>query len=167
MAKNILLTLFFCGTSLVFTPVFASNEPLLLGFNQEVCTAPAPDSFRITGIGGDFIALAWNPVWVGAIHTLEVLENDGTGGWIPLDTFPDLPGGSFTVEGLNAGTEYRFILATNCASGETSEIKTIIDGITLIVDLVINGRNPVSPVPIDCAALPLNKNWVGFKVEYV
>jgi len=166
MAKKILLTLLFCVTQLALCPVFATCKPELQCLQLDMCTAPAPDSFRITSIGGNFIALAWTPAWIGANHTLAVLENDGAGGWMTFDTFHNVPGSSYTVEGLESGTEYRFILATNCPSGEPSELKTIIDGITLIVDLAIIGRNPNKPVAVDCSSIPLNANWVGFKVEY-
>jgi len=166
MAKKILLTLLFCVTQLALCPVFATCKPELQCLQLDMCTAPAPDSFRITSIGGNFIALAWTPAWIGANHTLAVLENDGAGGWMTFDTFHNVPGSSYTVEGLESGTEYRFILATNCPSGEPSELKTIIDGIALILDLAIIGRNPNKPVAVDCSSIPLNANWVGFKVEY-
>jgi len=167
MAKKILLTLLFCVTQLALCPVFATCKPELQCLQLDMCTAPAPDSFRITSIGGNFIALAWTPAWIGANHTLAVLENDGAGGWVTFDTLLNVPGSSYTVDGLESGTEYRFILATNCPSGEPSELKTIIDGITLIVDLAIIGRNPNKPVAVDCSSIPLDANWVGFKVEYV
>jgi len=164
MAKKILLALLFCAMHMACSPVFAANDT---AFRADVCTAPAPDSFRITSIGGDFISLAWVPAWVGAEHTLSVLENDGVGGWITFDTLHNVPGSSQTVEGLEPGMEYRFILATNCSTGEPSELVKIIDGITLIVDLTIIGRNPNTPVAVDCGSIPLNSNWVGFKVEQI
>jgi hypothetical protein len=135
--------------------------------NLDECNAPAPEDFHITSIGGNFIALAWIPVWVGGDHTLTILENDSVGGWIPFDTIYNVPGASYTVEGLESGKEYRFILATNCSTGAPSTLNTIIDGITLIVDLAIIGRIPVKILPVDCNNIPLNNNWVGFKVEYI
>ena len=152
---------------MAYNHVFASGGPLLPYIKADGCTAPAPGSFRITSIGGNFIALAWTPVWVEAAHTLAVLENDGAGGWIALDTIHNVLGSAYTVDGLASGTEYRFIIATNCTSGEPSSLKAIIDGIALILDLAIIGRNPSKPVPVDCSSIPLDQNWVGFKVEYI
>jgi len=167
MAKKIPLLLLCCAVYLASSPVFATNEPVMQSHKADECNAPAPADFNITSIGGNFIALVWIPVWVGANHTLDILENDGAGGWITIETINNVPGSSYTVEDLESGKEYRFILATNCSNGEPSELKSVIDGITLIIDLAIIGRNPNNPVAVDCSSIPLNQNWVGFKVEYV
>jgi hypothetical protein len=60
----------------------------------------------------------------------------------------------------------RLSAATNCPSGEPSELKAIIDGITLILDLTINGRSPRQSLIVPCDQIPLNVNWKGFKVSY-
>lgn len=166
MAKTILLTLCLLFAQTSINPVFAFHSPTLQNKLSDECTAPAPDSFRITSIGGNFIGLAWTPAWVGATHTLVVLENNGAGGWITLDTIHDLPGASYTVYGLESGKMYRFIIATNCINGEPSSLKAIIDGIALIVDLAIGGRMPNEPEATTCIKIPLSKNWKGFKVGH-
>ena len=134
-----------------------------------ICNAPAPDSFRITNTNTSTgsIALAWHPAWLGASHTLEVLEMNNSGGWIPKDTIYNILGTSYTVTNLVYGTKYRFKIATNCTNGEPSEKKAIIDGIVLIIELVINGRTPLSPVSVaTCTTIDYSAhNWVGFKVS--
>lgn len=170
MAKKILFALLFLSTFLQTASLFATKEPIpkvhqvLIGSD---CTAPPPTNFRITSIGGNFIALAWTPAWLDATHTLEVFKNDGLGSWIHLNTLHNVQDSSRTVDNLESGTEYRFVIATNCGSGGPSELKGIIDGITLIVDLVIDGRRPAIPVSVDCENIPLNFDWVGFKIHYM
>jgi hypothetical protein len=170
MAKKILFTLLFLSIFLQPASVFATKEPMpsvpqVLKGGE--CAAPPPTNFRITSIGGNFIALAWIPVWLDATHTLEVFKNDGLGSWIHLNTLHNVQDSSRTVDNLESGTEYRFVIATNCGSGEPSELKGIIDGITLIVDLVIDGRRPAIPASVDCENIPLNFDWVGFKIQYM
>ncbi|MDX1912475.1 MAG: fibronectin type III domain-containing protein, partial [Saprospiraceae bacterium] len=133
-----------------FAPVFSNNEvrfPTKESIFNETCSLPAPDSFRITSIGGDFISLAWNPISTGALHTLVVLEETNQGGWTNFGLFQNLGGSSFTVDGLTGGNKYRFILATNCSNGDPSTLTAIVDGIALIVDLVLASRVPINPQP--------------------
>lgn len=132
---------------------------------EEQCNLPAPDSFRITQTGGEFINLAWKPVFPGATHQLTIMESDGAGGYVTILVENHVPGDTYIADDLLPGTGYRFVLATKCPSGDPSEVKTIIDGITLIVDLTILGRQPVNPSPTStCEYIPLGYNWVGFKV---
>jgi hypothetical protein len=145
------------------SPALASAAPTHLN----TCDAPAPDSFRVTVSGGDFATLAWIPAWPGALHTLSVSKKISPTEWQLLYTLHDIPGSTYTVDSLLSGTEYRFAIATQCNSGETSERTAYIDWIGAVVDLVIAGRIPINPIPVDCDNIPLNYNWKGFKVEYV
>jgi hypothetical protein len=120
MANNLLFSLFFSILQLIAAPIFApddlksSDEKSL---TSDDCSAPAPDSFRVTTEGVHFVSLAWHPMWVGATHTLTQLKKVvGTEAWVPVDTFLNIPGGSFTVTNLEYGSKYRFVIATNCSS---------------------------------------------------
>lgn len=166
MAKMKLFGLLFSFFNLLlisWTPILASNE--MEPARLEQCNLPAPDSFRITQVGGDFIKLAWNPIFPGALHQLIIMESDGNGGYVTILVENNVSGGIYNAGNLLPGTGYKFILATKCASGDPSEIKTYIDGITLIVDLLVSGRKPINPVTTgDCKYIPLNFLWKGFKV---
>ena len=83
MAKNLLFTLLFCSLYFAITTPCAGSELTLTKnhiLQADECTAPPPDSFRITSIGTNIISLAWNPVWIGAGHTVVVLEKNSAGG---------------------------------------------------------------------------------------
>jgi len=170
MAKTYLSTLFFCCFFMLQHSVGASNHPFTPKTTKpetSECNAPAPTNFRITSASSNFISLAWSPAWIGATHTLAVLESDGQGGWIGVDTLHNVPDSAFTVDDLTAGQTYRFFLATNCDPDNPSQLKTSIDGITLILDLLIVGRIPMAPkAPTDCFDIPLNVHWSGFQVSY-
>lgn len=166
MAKMKLFVLLFSFFNLLlisWTPILASNE---MGTTRlEQCNLPAPDSFRITQVGGDLIKLAWNPIFPGAQHQLIIMESDGNGGYVTILVENNVSGDTYNAGNLLPGTGYRFVLATKCASGDPSEVKTIIDGITLIVDLLVEGRKPVSPTTINgCEFIPAENNWVGFNI---
>lgn len=166
MAKKFLFALFLFAIQLSTTPIFANAESVTVRASED-CSAPAPDSLRITSIGTNFTSLAWVPAWMGATHTLLVQESDGSGGWTSMSVFQNIPGSTFLVDSLEPGTSYRYILATECPNGEVSQFKSIIDGVTLIVDLTIHGRTPLTPQQeVKCNSIPLNVNWKGFKVNY-
>jgi hypothetical protein len=134
----------------------------------EQCNLPAPDSFRITQTGGEFIKLAWKPIFPGATHQLIIMESDGAGGYVTILEENNVPGDTYIADDLLPGTGYRFVLATKCSSGDPSEIKTIFDGITLIVDLTILGRKPaLKGTSGDCDFIPINYNWIGFEISGV
>lgn len=170
MAKTLTSTLFICCFLLLQYAVGATNYPipdLATPLDANTCNAPAPTNFRITSASSNFISLAWNPAWWGATHTLAVLESDGQGGWIGVDTLHNVPDSAYTVDNLIAGQTYRFYLATNCNQGNPSQLRTKIDGITLILDLTILGRTPMTPTaPTACEEIPLNVHWRGFQVSY-
>lgn len=158
-----LLFSFFCLLAGNLTPVKAD-----IGkgdFMVEPCNLPAPDSFRITQVGGDFIKLAWKSVFPGANHQLTIMESDGAGGYVTILVENNVPGDTYNADNLTPGTIYRFVLATKCPSGDPSEVKTIIDGITLIIDLMLNGRKPANPNQSgNCEFIPASYNWVGFNI---
>lgn len=167
MAKNVpffvllvaILALFFFNlqSAAAHNPV---NAPV------ESCDAPAPDSFRITSAGGNFISLSWKPVWPGASYFLVASEKNSAGGWVPMEVFPDVQDTSFTVDGLEGGKEYRFHISTKCPNNEVSELTAWIDGIALIVDLTLLGRVPKNPVEISGQGIPYPKlHWLGFRVS--
>ena len=168
MARNLLFTLLFTLFFLAPVSVFGFSGDSSLRFlliKGEVCEAPAPDSFRITSIGGNFISLAWTPAWQGATHVLTVSEKNASGGWNTLFVFPNVEGSTYTVDSLKGGKEYRFIIATKCSSGDPSELSASVDGIALIVELTLIGRTPKNPTPVSCHGIEVNKhNWVGFRV---
>jgi hypothetical protein len=169
MAKFLLPALFFCFYLFVVTPSFASEEPgkpEKISRLSEVCDAPAPDSFRVTSIGGSFISLAWKPAWEGATHVLYVSQKNTSGGWTAQSVLPNVSGNSITVEGLVGGKEYRFRIATKCGSGEPSELTSFVDGIALIVELTLAGRTPKDPQQISCTGIDHTKHpWLGFRID--
>lgn len=161
----------FYGLFLALFGLFSANATPSLACDghriilEEQCNLPAPDSFRITQTGGEFIKLAWKPVFPGATHQLIIMESDGAGGYVTILVENHVPGDTYIADDLLPGTGYRFVLATKCPSGDPSEIKTIFDGITLIVDLVVGGRKPINPISAgNCEYIPINYDWVGFKV---
>lgn len=170
MAKNLLFTLLFCSLYFAITTPCAGSELTLTKnhiLQADECTAPPPDSFRITSIGTNIISLAWNPVWIGAGHTVVVLEKNSAGGWLPLKVIYNLSGTGYTIDSLKSGTQYRVAISTNCVSGGTSERTASKDPITLILDLTIEGRTPTKPTVIGCANVPVGKNWIGYRVDYI
>lgn len=134
----------------------------------ELCDAPPPDSFRVASRGPSIIVLAWNPAWDGATHMLTVLTKlDSVGGesWIPQDTFLNIPGSSFAINNAAFDTDYKFIIATICSSGETS-IHQVILTPKIILELQTGGRIPVNPQISYCDGIILSDyEWVGFKVN--
>lgn len=169
MARNLLFTLLFNLFFIAPTSVFGFHGDDSLGFlpiKGEVCEAPAPDSFRITSTGGNFISLAWIPAWQGATHVLTVSEKNASGGWNTQFIFPNVEGSTYTVDSLKGGKEYRFRIATKCSSGDPSELSAYVDGIALIVELTLLGRTPKNPTPVSCHGIEYKKhNWVGFMVS--
>lgn len=172
MANKHLFTLLFCAFSLVSAYTFASNTPVRLHdieISLDACTAPPPDSFRITDAGPSHISLGWIPKWVGADHHLSIFRENLSGGW---DFLYSIPGGlvdSYTFSNLEFNTKYRFKIATKCSGGlgEPSELVSIVDGVTLILDLVLDGRTPINPDQLSgCPTINYqDHNWVGFKIE--
>jgi Fibronectin type III domain. len=144
------------------------TSPISLNEKPVTCNAPAPTNFRITERSANFIVLAWDPAWQGATHTLAILESNGQGGWIGVDTLHQVTGDSYTAGGLTPGQTYRFVIATNCEDGSPSLIKWDSTGSTLIIDLSIDGKNPLTPHQhVPCENIPLNMPWKGFRVAHV
>lgn len=169
MAKKFLFSLFL-GISLLFSTLLSASGDISttnIYTNPTSCELPAPDSFRITSTGGDFISLAWEPINPGALHTIVVLEEVGSGSWTNHSIFPSVGGDHFTVDGLDGGQKYRFIIATECSEGDPSTLTAIIDGITLIIDLALEGRMPTQPVIVNCQEIPLGYSWIGFSIQYL
>jgi hypothetical protein len=167
MAKNVpfiavfLVLIAFSPSNLFSTPThFRASMPV------ETCQAPAPDSFRVASAGGNFISLSWKPVWPGAAYFLTASEKNSSGGWVPIQIFPDVQDTSFTVDGLEGGKSYRFHISTKCTNGDVSDLIAWVDGISLIVDLTLLGRTPKNPVPISGSNIPYQSyEWIGFKVS--
>jgi len=169
MERKLHFVLLFAAFALNFHPIFAKATFEFGGSNviiSDTCDAPAPDSFRITSVSSNSIALAWEPIWMGAEHSLIIHKKNPTGAWETFLSRFTVQGVSYTAINLTPGSEYRFIIATNCGPDEPSSIKINIDGIALILELTIAGRNPTNPVPVDCHKIKyLEHEWVGFKVE--
>jgi len=169
MERKLHFILLFAAFALNFHPIFAKATFEFGGSNviiSDTCDAPAPDSFRITSVSSNSIALAWEPIWMGAEHSLIIHKKNPTGAWETFLSPFTVQGVSYTAINLTPGSEYRFIIATNCGLDEPSSIKKNIDGIALILELTIAGRNPTNPVPVDCHKIKyLEHEWVGFKVE--
>ncbi len=172
MAKNLFFPTLFILSVAFATSLKASNAPISTRkdvLHSDYCNAPTPDSFRVESGGSTFATLAWSSAWVGADHTLKVYKKDeNTNAWDLINTFYNVSGTSFSVTGLQYRAHHRFVIATNCPSGETSELTSSIDHINLILDLMVAGRNPVNPVPVQgvCPAINYqNFNWVGFVIR--
>jgi len=166
MAKNLLFPLLISifASTLVFgnTEPFATHPQLL---PLDSCDAPAPDSFRVTGAGGNFISLAWNPAWPGAFHVMTVSEQDPSGGWNSIRIYPNVPDSSITVDSLESGRTYRFTISTKCENGDASKVITTVDFGTIILELTLAGRTPKNPQTITCTNIPYQEyEWIGFRV---
>ncbi len=147
----------FHGTPLFETPEFASEE----------CTAPPPDSFRVTERSSNFISLAWEPTWQGATYQLIVSKKNTAGEWESLLAPPIIQDTFYRVDNLESGKEYRFMLATRCSNYDPSIFHAYQEDGTLILELVLGGRIPINPQIVeDCQNIPLNHNWVGFRIDY-
>lgn len=166
MAKNLLFP--FLLSILVSTSAYSNTESLtsltrLLLVDS--CEAPAPDSFRVTGAGGNFISLAWSPAWPGADHFLKVSEQDSSGGWNAIRIYSSVPDSSITVDSLESGRTYRFELSTKCENGAPSNVTVTVDFGAIVVELTLAGRTPKTPQPMACTDIPYQEyEWIGFRV---
>ncbi len=145
MEKRLQLILLFCAFQFATTPILRADESLPLenhSFKTDQCDAPAPDSFRVTSHGPNFIDLSWIQAWDGASHTLSVFTKNTIGEWIPFGTFNNITGTSYTVNNIAFDADCKFLLATNCNSGEPSFHKVILYE-KIILDVVIAGRTPI------------------------
>lgn len=169
MAKKLNIALLFLIISFEANYILASAlepTPETQNYKTDLCDVAAPSNFRITSFSTSFITLAWQPAWDGAAHTLKVLEKNGSGTWVPFRVHSNILDSSFTEINLQSGFEYRFIIGTNCNTGEPSIKEVIRDGITLILELTIGGKTPLNPVAIDCHNIPYKGyDWIGFKVD--
>jgi hypothetical protein len=171
MAKKSLFALLSCSFTLFFYPIsilYGASTIERETLANDECTAPPPDNFRATDISLNYISLAWQPAWPGANHTLSVQEKNISGTWIARRTFYEVSGSSFVVDSLDSGVLYKFVISTNCATGETSSLKSSIEEESKVIDLVIAGRNPTNPTILaNCHTLNYIENdWVGFKIDY-
>lgn len=170
MTKKIFYTLFFLAFLFWNSPIFAYNGSVPLGrgaMDAILCDAPAPDSFRVTGIASDLVSLGWIPAWTNATQTIEVILQDSSGG---LTVYFDnsVPGDAYILSSLDPGT-YKAIISTNCSNGETSFKKSEVQFSFKIIDLIIAGRIPKAPVAVeDCGSIKyLEHEWVGFEVTEI
>lgn len=170
MAKNLLFVLLFSSFGLGSIPVFASFDPVSLHpveIPTDECSAPTPDSFRVTAIGDHFIALAWEPAWPGATHTLSVSKKDATGAWILQYTLQNVPDSTIVIDSLEGGKAYRFGIATKCSNGDPSTLVSYLSPIVPIVELTVLGRTPSNPTSVKCEGIQYKKHeWIGFKVSH-
>jgi len=168
MTKKIFYTLFFLAFLFWNSPIFAHNSSVPLAsrsLDALVCDAPAPYSFRVTGIASDLVSLEWTPVWNSATHSLFVFRQDSTGEWANSGNYSFVQGEAYSIYGLKAGS-YKVLIATICPSGETS-FKTA-EVLFKIIELTTAGRIPIAPVATDCAQIDYqNHLWVGFRVKEI
>lgn len=132
------------------------------------CDAPPPINLHLTDIGTQHLSIAWTPSVAGAIHSVELYESNGQGGWNYIYMASSILDSTYTASGLTPGTGYRFHVFTHCENGEQSSQFSIQDGITLIVELTTNGRIPTSFIEVEgCDIDYPNYKWMGFKVHKI
>ncbi len=173
MAKKVLFALLFCGLLQVSSSSYAANLPLSTEsttLNIDQCDAPAPDSFRVTVASSTFVTLAWRPVWVGATQTLTLLVKENqSSSWIPVDTFFNVSGTSFTVPISQYDlSKVGFLISTNCNNGETgTDTKLTSPPIGFILDLTLGGLNPSNPTVVEtCSFFSYSEDtWMGFAIS--
>jgi hypothetical protein len=173
MANKLFFFLLFCTTLLFSLPLFAENGLERHGgpsTQLDLCDMPPPDSGRITVTGYNFISLEWIPVWEGATHTLIALyQANDSSSWVPVDTFLNLAGSSFTFENFQfASDKYGFLLSTNCLNGEPgTEFSFINPDVGVILELTIGGVTPVNPVILpECTPEKIGSSgWLGFFIS--
>lgn len=159
MAKKVLFLAMLCILSHTLFAMDWLRSPLV-----EPCQAPAPDSFRVTEIIAGDVQLAWSPAWLGAIHTLKIMQADSNGAWGAIQLYSNVPDSTFTLFGLEAGV-YRALLSTNCDWNQPSQVEK--DLRFKIIDLVVGGRVPISPSIVEgCTPIQMaDHKWVGFRVR--
>ncbi len=173
MANNFFFFLLFCTTILFTSPLFAENDlekHTSSSTQLDLCDMPPPDSGRITVTGYNFISMEWTPVWVGATHTLVTLyQANDSSSWVPVDTFLNVVGSSFTYENLQfASDKYGFLISTNCPGGEPgTEFNFISPPISVILELTIGGVTPVNPMLMpECTPMKIgSSSWLGFYIS--
>jgi hypothetical protein len=169
MAQKNHLTAFFFAFSSILATLFANNPLHNLSLNSGdnlYCDAPAPEDFEVTDQGQDFVTLGWTPAIAGATHTLLVYQLDTTGGWIQIFGNNSVPGNSYTLYDLPAGS-YEARISTNCASGEASIYHAEVS--IKIIELTTIGRIPINPVVVtNCNTINyLDNMWVGFRITEI
>lgn len=170
MDKKVIFTLFFSVlalNSLFSTPLSGFSLPSVSPSSEDICTAPAPDSFKITSRGYNFVSVSWIPAWQGATHTLQVKVRSQSGIlWTPVQTVFDVPGDSYTFNDLPDASECLVIISTNCTNGEKS-INEVQDYDKIIIELLESGFMPENAEPLDmCQNLIWERySWLGFKVK--
>lgn len=170
MANKLLFAVLFCTLQLGIDPIFVFNNsvaPKKLTLKIIDCNAPAPDSFHINISGSDLVSLGWMPVWMGAIHTLEVSKKVSDN-WVVLFTDYNVPGDSYLFSDLDPGY-YKARIATNCSTGVTSLNVRELFFEFKIIDLSTAGRIPKNPVSRgECSEIDyLSHEWVGFQVREI
>ncbi len=171
MVKKLLFALLFCSLLFCANNTFANTTPAssFITLPVDACSAPPPDSFRITGFGYDYVSLAWNPMSAGADHSLTVYQKNGTK-WDSLYSV-FLPNSTeYTVTILSPQKQYGFRIRTVCANGDPSANVSPFTGPTgVIVELTASGYAPTYPQIVGCKGINLPKegsgNWVGFRVK--
>lgn len=135
---------------------------------MDLCESPPPDSFRITGLGPGFITVAWNPITPGDNHVLTIYRKNVSNGWDTLQTTQVNNGTTYTATGIDHSKEHKLEIRTLCSNGESGTISPpIFPPHGLILELVVGGRAPSAPQPVNDCLTPvsyLNNDWVGFRL---
>ena len=167
MIKSLLYGLCLTFFFLSFEDLKATTSPIYEASMLNSCSAPPPDSAKVSILAnGDFM-LTWIPKNSNDkffIFTLKQNTNSGT--WDTISKIQHVPGNSRIIPSAGRGW-YKFGISTECTNGEHG-VPVIIGPTGLILDLVLTGRLPVNPTIVEeCTEISYeNFNWVGFKVEY-
>ncbi len=148
------------GTNLTLTTVLESENP---GLSFRDCNVPAPTNFHVVEMGVTTAKLAWNyqPDATGGYRIRTYRSSDHQLINTTLRAQDEL---DVTIKNLTAGTGYYFKINSRCENGEDSELNVIIEGYTLIIELVVDGYEGPSNTLTRCTINDL-EDFCEFDVE--
>jgi hypothetical protein len=121
-----------------------------------LCSLPAPTGLRVSSVKTNSASLRWNPIGGAILYNVKAYK-------LPANTLVanyNTAGTSTTVNGLEAGKTYRFVVAGICASGQISNNASNVLKTIIVLDLVLN-QNTNERLPKNMVKLPFNKCFRG------
>lgn len=167
--KNILLFVLIGFSGLLNAELPANISPSSI---ESPCNLPAPTNFQVVNIGTTWVDLTWIPSVPGSWHRIRTYETS-SGNLVSNILVP--PGLLVQrVNGLQPNTSYNSKINAVCEDGSDSDVLKDVDFQTIIVELIIIGKEP-TPSTIDCSInfpggscpFPANGTLAGFMVRSI
>ncbi len=121
-----------------------------------LCALPAPSGLKVTIVKTNAASLRWNAVSGAVLYNVKAYK-------LPANTLVanyNTASTATTVNGLEAGETYRFVVAGICASGQISNNNANVLKTIIVLDLVLN-QNKNEVLPKNMVKLPSNKCFKG------